>query len=80
MPKSDERPVDPNCSCYTCQNFSRAYLRHLFVADELVVLRLNSIHNLHFFASLMAQAQKAIEADCYGDFIRAFQARPQVPP
>ncbi len=76
----DERPLDPVCQCYTCRNFSRAYLRHLFVADELVALRLNTLHNLHFFLTLMQQARAAIESDTYGDFLRAFHARPAVPP
>ena len=58
----DERPVDPACSCYTCQHFSRAYLRHLYVADEILGLRLNTIHNLHYYAELMRQARQAIEA------------------
>jgi len=61
----DERPVDPACSCYTCRHFSRAYLRHLYVADEILGLRLNTIHNLHYYSDLMHQARQAIEA---GDF------------
>jgi len=76
----DQRPVDPNCSCYTCRNFSRAYLRHLFVAEELVAMRLNTLHNLHFFLNLMNDARAAIENDRYGDFLREFHARPQTPP
>jgi queuine tRNA-ribosyltransferase len=76
----DRRPVDPNCSCYTCRTFSRAYLRHLFVAEELVAMRLNTLHNLHFFLNLMNDARTAIENDRYGDFLREFHARPQTPP
>ncbi len=76
----DERPVDPKCSCYTCRTFSRAYLRHLFVAEELVAMRLNTLHNLHFFLNLMNDARTAIENDRYGDFLREFHARPQTPP
>jgi queuine tRNA-ribosyltransferase len=75
----DERPLDPKCGCYTCRTFSRAYLRHLFVAQELVAMRLNTLHNLHFFLTLMAQARAAIEQDRYGDFLREFHARPQSP-
>jgi len=59
----DEGPLDPACSCYTCRNFSRAYLRHLFVAEELVALRLNTIHNLHHWLTLMQRVREAIEAD-----------------
>ncbi len=76
----DERPLDPKCACYTCRTFSRAYLRHLFVAQELVAMRLNTLHNLHFFLNLMAEARTAIENDRYGDFLREFHARPQTPP
>ena len=76
---TDERPLDPKCGCYTCRNFSRAYLRHLYVAQELVSARLNSIHNLQFYLDLMQQAREAIENDRYGDFVKAFHARPQTP-
>ncbi len=76
----DERPLDPKCSCYTCKTFSRAYLRHLFVSQELVAMRLNTLHNLHFFLNLMADARVAIEQDRYGDFLKEFHARPAAPP
>jgi queuine tRNA-ribosyltransferase len=76
----DPRPLDPSCSCYTCRTFSRAYLRHLFVAHELVAMRLNTIHNLHYFLTLMESAQRAIENDVFGDFLKAFYSRPQSPP
>jgi queuine tRNA-ribosyltransferase len=67
----DERPLDPKCSCYTCRTFSRAYLRHLFIAQEIVAMRLNTIHNLHFFLTLMKEAREAIEQDRYADFLAA---------
>lgn len=76
----DERPLDPKCGCYTCKNFSRAYLRHLFVANELVAMRLNTLHNLHFYLQLMAQARHAIEHDQYREFSTEFLARPSAPP
>jgi queuine tRNA-ribosyltransferase len=57
----DARPVDERCACYTCRNFTRAYLRHLFMAKELVALRLNSIHNLFFFNDLMRRVREAVE-------------------
>jgi queuine tRNA-ribosyltransferase len=66
----DERPVDPACACYTCKNFSRAYLRHLFAANELVALRLNSIHNVHFYLQLMTEARAAIEQNQYASFLK----------
>ncbi|MBX7114078.1 MAG: tRNA guanosine(34) transglycosylase Tgt [Myxococcaceae bacterium] len=76
----DQRPVDEKCSCYTCRTFTRAYLRHLFVSQELVALRLNSLHNLHYFLTLMAQAREAIERDVYGDFLKEVLARPNAAP
>jgi queuine tRNA-ribosyltransferase len=59
--KKDFSPPDPECDCYTCQNFSRAYLRHLFHAEEISAYILNTIHNLHFYHRLMEGTRKAIE-------------------
>ena len=59
--REDDRPLDPACSCYTCRTFSRAYLRHLYVAQELLSYRLNSLHNITFFLDLARQARQAIE-------------------
>ncbi len=59
----DERPLDPECGCYTCRNYSRAYLRHLFMARELLAYRLNTIHNLHFYARYMEQIREQIKAE-----------------
>ncbi len=56
----DPRPLDPDCTCSTCRRFSRAYIRHLFAADEVLGLRLLSLHNVHFLVSLMRAAQLAI--------------------
>lgn len=58
----DQGPLDPACECYTCQTFSRAYLRHLFIAREIVAMRLNTLHNLHYYLSLMRKVREAIEA------------------
>lgn len=58
--KTDFSPVDEKCSCYTCRNFTRAYLRHLFVAREILALELASIHNLHFYLDLVTAARKKI--------------------
>ena len=57
----DPGPADPECGCYTCRTFSRAYLRHLFAARELLAFRLNSIHNLAFYLDLMRELREAIE-------------------
>jgi queuine tRNA-ribosyltransferase len=59
--REDDGPLDPNCNCYTCRNFSRAYLRHLYTARELLSYRLNSLHNIAFFLELARQAREAIE-------------------
>ena len=58
--KDDFEKLDVNCDCYTCKNYSRAYLRHLFNAGELLALELASIHNLHFYISLVSEARKKI--------------------
>lgn len=63
--RTDPRPLDPACDCYTCRNFSRAYLRHLFVAGEVLGLRLLSLHNVRFLVRL---AERAREAILHGDF------------
>ena len=57
----DQKPLDPNCTCYTCRSFSRAYLRHLFQSNEILAPRLLSLHNVSFYQSLMAKIRKAIE-------------------
>lgn len=63
-------PVDPTCDCYTCRNFSRGYLRHLHKAGEYLGLRLNSIHNLHFYLSLVKRARNAIQLKAYDKFMK----------
>jgi queuine tRNA-ribosyltransferase len=69
----DPRPADPACTCYTCRNFSRAYLRHLFVAGEILAMRLNTLHNLHYFLTLMKDVRRAIAEDRYATFARDFR-------
>jgi len=58
--KDDFSPPDENCSCYTCRNFSRAFLRHLFMLGDMTGLKLNTLHNIHFFLELTSSARKAI--------------------
>lgn len=72
---SDERPLDPACDCYTCRHFSRAYLRHLFVTGEILGLRLNTLHNLHVYLTLMAQVRRAIEDGTFAAFRTSFLER-----
>lgn len=59
----DEMPLDENCSCYTCKNFSRSYLHHLQRIDEMLGAHLNTVHNLHFYQSLMKGLRSAVESD-----------------
>ncbi|MCD4829918.1 MAG: tRNA guanosine(34) transglycosylase Tgt [Candidatus Cloacimonetes bacterium] len=68
--KEDTRPIDEGCSCYTCRNFSRAYIRHLFQSGELLGMRLASIHSLHFYAELINMARQAILEDRFEEFTR----------
>src|SRR5439155_17773460 len=71
----DARPLDPECDCYTCARFSRAYLRHLFAAGELLAMRLASVHAVHHIVRLTRQARAAIEAGRYPAFRKEFVAR-----
>ena len=68
----DSRPVEEGCTCYTCQTFSRAYLRHLIRSEELLGYTLNSIHNLHFLLNLMAEIRRAIDEGLFGTFREEF--------
>lgn len=68
----DFGPLDPNCDCYTCKNYSRAYIRHLIKADETFGIRLTSYHNLYFLQDLMRQVRQAIREDRLGDFREEF--------
>jgi len=68
----DKRPIDEECGCYTCSRFSRAYLRHLFMAKEILAYRLNTIHNLYYYSHLMAEMRQAIRQDKFSDYRRNF--------
>jgi queuine tRNA-ribosyltransferase len=68
--KRDDRPIDPDCACPTCRNYSRAYIRHLFKAEEILALRLSVLHNLYFYNELMAQIRKALAEERFGEFYR----------
>jgi queuine tRNA-ribosyltransferase len=71
----DAAPLDPGCRCYTCRSFSRAYLRHLFVAEELLAYRLLTLHNVHFYLGLMGAMREAIAAGAFEAFRARFYAR-----
>jgi queuine tRNA-ribosyltransferase len=73
--RADPRPLDEACDCSTCRRFSRAYIRHLFVSDEVLGLRLLSLHNVHFLVSLMRQARAAIADDRFDAWSSDWLAR-----
>jgi len=73
--REDRNPVDSSCDCYTCRNYSRGYLRHLFVSREILAYHLNTIHNLHYYVSLMGTIQEAVENDRYRAFRDDFYGR-----
>lgn len=75
---TDTRPVDENCGCYTCQNYSRSYLRHLDKCGEILGARLNTIHNLYYYQQLMRELREAIEAGTLKEYARDFYARYEV--
>ena len=66
--KLDERPIDPLCTCPACRSFSRAYLRHLLTAGEMLAMRLAVLHNLHFYNELMARIRETLDAGTFSDF------------
>jgi len=68
----DIKPIDENCQCYTCSNFSRAYLRHLFMSKEILAYRLNTIHNIYYYTHLMAEMKHAIKENRMGLFRQTF--------
>ncbi|MEE4311430.1 MAG: tRNA guanosine(34) transglycosylase Tgt [candidate division KSB1 bacterium] len=68
----DFQPIDSRCNCYTCRNFSRAYLRHLFKSDEILGMRLASLHNLYFYLELMREARRAIAENKYKEWMEQF--------
>ncbi len=66
--KSDPRPIDPDCPCSTCRNYSLAYLRHLFIADEILAMHLNTLHNTAFYQNWMAKIRNSVREDKPFDF------------
>ncbi|HLU61274.1 MAG TPA: tRNA guanosine(34) transglycosylase Tgt, partial [Gammaproteobacteria bacterium] len=73
--RDDTSPLDPNCACYTCRNYSRAYLRHLDKCGEILSSRLNTIHNLFYYQTLMRGLRDAIEGGTLNEFVADFYAR-----
>jgi len=77
--RTDTAPLDPDCGCYTCRNYSRAYLRHLDRTGEILGSRLNTIHNLYYYQKLMRDMREAIAAGRLADFVADFYARRDLP-
>ncbi len=75
--RKDALPIDESCECYTCRNYSRAYLRHLFMAREILAYQLNTVHNLHYYVGLMRDIRNAIEDDHFIEFRNFFYAKRQ---
>ncbi len=73
--KNDTRPLDEDCNCYTCRNFTRAYLHHLHKVGEILGARLNTIHNLHYYQFLMQGMRSAIEAGAFASFTQEFATK-----
>ena len=71
-PSSPDAGKSVSCSCYCCQNFTRAYLHHLFGANEVLSATLAAIHNVHFYLQMMADAREAIERGEFAEFKQAF--------
>ena len=79
--REDLHPVDPLCDCYTCRNYSRSYLRHLYTSKEILASILNTTHNLHYFINLMKDIRQAIDDDRFMQFRAEFYAlRGKTPP
>jgi len=73
--RNDESPLDSECDCYTCKNYSRAYLRHLFIAREVLAVILNTIHNVRHFTNLMEKIREAIKTGTYETFRKGFNSK-----
>ncbi|MBI5468616.1 MAG: tRNA guanosine(34) transglycosylase Tgt, partial [Deltaproteobacteria bacterium] len=72
--EKDPGPIDDGCGCYTCRNYSRAYLRHLFMAGEILASRLNTVHNLYYYTDLMKGMRSAIAGERFSEFKKEFYA------
>jgi queuine tRNA-ribosyltransferase len=70
----DKNPIEENCTCQACREFSRGYIRHLIKAEEILGLRLITLHNLHFYLNLMSRARTEIEGGTFDKFRKAFVA------
>ena len=76
--KTDFSPIEEGCECYACRNFTRAYLRHLLRANEILGLRMVSVHNSHLYLKVMTEVRAAIAAGTFADYYRNFIANCQL--
>ncbi len=76
--RDDEQPLDPDCGCYVCRNYSRAYLRHLYMSNEILASVLNTHHNLYYYQQLMAGIRLALEDGRFADFRKDFYAQREI--
>src|SRR5262252_4522608 len=70
----DKRPIEESCTCSTCREFTRGYIRHLIKAEEILGLRLITLHNLHFYLNLMSRSRSEIESGAFNQFRKTFVA------
>ena len=77
--KTDHTPIDPTCTCPACSSFSRAYLRHLFAAGEMLAMRLAVLHNLHFYNELMVRIRAALDEGTFEEFRRTYSGKLDAP-
>ena len=70
----DKNPIEQDCACAACQEYTRGYIRHLIKAEEILGLRLVTLHNLHFYLELMGRARHTIAHDCFDSFRKTFVA------
>ncbi len=70
--RTKTEPADPDCECYTCRNYSLAYLRHLYMTRELLAYHLNTIHNIHYYLNLIKEIRQAITNDTFQEFKNKF--------
>ena len=71
----DDQPIDPTCDCPVCRRFSRAYLHHLFKADEMLAMRLGVMHNLYFYNKLLTRIRDALDAGTFAQFRAEYSER-----
>ncbi len=76
--RDDDRPLDPECQCYTCRNYSRAYLRHLYTSKEILASVLNTQHNLYYYQQLMAGIRQSLEDGTFTEFRKDFYRKREI--